>query len=81
MKSSLICSVFVALTTTLAACASNPSGSTSESAHLAQTSDPSKGIVCVTERPTNSFLKETTCTTRQEREANRRQQELLMDVR
>ena len=72
--------ILIAALTVLAACSSNPSGS-SQDAKVAQNDDPSKGIVCTTERPTGSFLKEKRCTTAQEREADRRQQGTLMDVR
>ena len=64
-----------------AACASNPSSSSATAEKTAQESDPSKGIICTYERPTDSFLREKKCTTPEQREAARLHNDTLMDVR
>jgi hypothetical protein len=63
--------------TMVTACSADPSKGTSASA--AQTSK--EGLICTTSVPTGSFVKETRCTTAQEREAARQQRGVLMDVR
>lgn len=63
---------------TMAGCASNPNSGARE--RDAQTDDPSKGIICTVSVPTGSMLKEKRCTTPEQREAERREAELL-DVR
>jgi hypothetical protein len=69
----------VLATAMVTACSSDPSRDTSGSTSAAQTSK--EGLICTTSVPTGSFVKETRCTTAQEREAARQQRGVLMDVR
>jgi len=64
--------------TMVTACSSDPNKATSASASAQARDD---GLICTTSVPTGSFVKETRCTTAQEREAARRQRSVLMDVR
>lgn len=63
------------------ACSSNPSGSSAAGNKVAQTNEPSDGVICTYERSTDSFLRERRCTTPEQREAERLQRETQMDVR
>jgi hypothetical protein len=81
MKTRFVNLVFIVVAGTMAACASNPTSSVPENTQLAQASNYGEGVICTTERSMDSFIKEKKCTTLQEREAKRRQQEVLMDVR
>jgi hypothetical protein len=47
---------------------------------VAQRDDPSKGIICTTEVPIGSSLREKRCTTPEEREADRRKAEHQMVI-
>jgi hypothetical protein len=64
----------------MTACSSTPSNGTSAAAKTAS-SDAEKGVICTYEKPTGSFLKEKRCTTAAQRQAERDQQNTLMDVR
>lgn len=72
---------FLLLAVCAFACSSNPSQGTGGAAKTAQAQEGQEGVICKTERPTGSFLKEKKCTTPEQREAERRQQETLMDTR
>lgn len=61
----------------LAACAADPSNKQAANKRPTR-DDPSKGIVCTTEIPTGSLLKEKKCTTPEERELARRDAEHRM---
>jgi hypothetical protein len=58
------------------ACSSDPSKPAANS-NVAQVDDPSKGIICTEDAPTGSVLKKKRCTTPEQREAARRQEETL----
>ena len=65
----------------LSACSSTPSGGGNQTAKTAQATDAQKGVVCTYERPVGSIMKEKRCTSRQQRDEARQQNEGLMDVR
>jgi hypothetical protein len=71
---------FLVLAACMVACSSNPSQGTGDAQKTAQVQEGQEGVVCTTERPTGSFLKEKKCTTPQQREVERRQQETLMEL-
>jgi hypothetical protein len=77
-KNALRFGLLALLVGTLAACASDPSKQAATKRPTRD--DPSKGIVCTTEIPTGSLLKEKKCTTPEERELARRDAEHRMVV-